>query len=475
MRDPTACRGISRERACARKHAWTSAIAGGFWHSRHPVPHLWTNMANIIVVGAQWGDEGKGKIVDLLTEHFDIVARYQGGHNAGHTVAINGKKYVLHLVPSGILHPHKICAIGNGVVIDLAALKKEVQDLEAAGIVCRGRIWVSNRAHIILEYHRAIESGDEERRGDKRIGTTNRGIGPSYEDKMGRRGVRVCDLANREELRELIEENVRLKQPLLPGHALDAEKISEEAYRLGQEFSDYFVDLAERLNGAIDAGRTILFEGAQGTLLDVDHGTYPFVTASNATAAGACTGTGVGPTKIDGVVGIVKAYTTRVGEGPFPTELLDDIGEGIRARGQEFGASTGRPRRCGWFDAVVAHYSRLINNLDTLVITKLDVLDGLKEIKVCTGYRYKGKLLPGFPPEIRVLEQCKPEYITMPGWDQRTAGVTDFAELPAAARDYLNRLSDLVKAEISLVSTGPDRTETIVTSPQSKLQSWISL
>ncbi len=434
-------------------------------------------MANLIVVGAQWGDEGKGKIVDLLTVHFDIVARYQGGHNAGHTVMINGRKYVLHLIPSGILHPRKICAIGNGVVIDLAALKNEIQDLNAAGISCKGRLFVSNRAHVILEYHRAVERGDEERRGEKRIGTTSRGIGPAYEDKMARRGLRICDLLDPLALRHIVEENVKAKgmQNLPGGGPFDVDAICEKTAALGEELSEYFVDLGKYLNCAIDHGKSILFEGAQGTLLDVDHGTYPFVTASNATAGGACTGTGVGPTRISGTVGIAKAYTTRVGEGPFPTELTDAVGEEIRRRGQEYGASTGRPRRCGWFDASVVHYARSINNLDTLVITKLDVLDELEEIRICTGYRYKGRLLDSFPPEIQVLEQCRPEYITMRGWRQRTAGIQEFDELPALAREYLERLSDLVQAEISVVSTGPDRTETIITSPNSKLQSWISI
>jgi adenylosuccinate synthase len=433
-------------------------------------------MANLIVVGAQWGDEGKGKIVDLLTVYFDIVARYQGGHNAGHTVSINGTRYVLHLIPSGILHPRKICVIGNGVVVDPVALKTEIENLGAAGIDCKGRLFVSNRAHVILDYHRIVEREDEERRGEKRIGTTHRGIGPAYVDKMGRRGLRICDLLNPSQLREIIRENIDSKRALLTqgDAALDADAICERAAALGHEFSEHFIDVAKYLNHAIDEGRNVLFEGAQGTLLDVDHGTYPFVTASNATAGGACTGTGVGPTRIDGVIGIVKAYTTRVGEGPFPTELTDEIGDEIRRRGQEYGASTGRPRRCGWFDAAVVHYARLVNNLDTLVITKLDVLDELREIRICTGYRYKGCVLDSFPAEVAVLEQCRPEYITVPGWQRQTAGVQEFGELPTLARDYLNRLSDLVKAEISVVSTGPDRTETIITSPNSKLQSWIT-
>ncbi len=433
-------------------------------------------MANLIVVGAQWGDEGKGKIVDLLTPHFDVVARYQGGHNAGHTVTINGRKYVLHLIPSGILHPQKTCVIGNGVVIDLAALKREIEDLESLGICCQGRLFISNRAHVVLDYHRAVEQADEDRRGTERIGTTNRGIGPAYEDKMGRRGVRICDLLNAKSLSRLIQENLKQKETLVSrGTRLDAQAVLEEATALGTELCQYFLDAAELLNRAMDEGKSVLFEGAQGTLLDVDHGTYPFVTASSATAGGACTGTGVGPTRIDGVIGIAKAYTTRVGEGPFPTELNDATGSEIRQRGLEYGASTGRPRRCGWFDAVVVHYARLINNLDTLVITKLDVLDQLKEIQICTGYRHKGKLLGSFPPEIQVLEECEPEYQTVRGWNEKTAGIQDFKELPVLARDYLNRLSDLVQAEISVVSTGPDRTETIITSPEARLHSWIAL
>jgi adenylosuccinate synthase len=434
-------------------------------------------MANLIIVGAQWGDEGKGKIVDLLTAHFDIVARYQGGHNAGHTVIVNGRKYVLHLIPAGILHAQKQCAIGNGVVVDPIALKNEIADLAAGGVDCKGRLHISNRAHVILEYHRLVEKGDEERRGDGRIGTTNRGIGPAYEDKMGRRGLRICDLSNPETLRRHLEESIRFKQvtsPLLCA-SLDINEIYESARILGEELSEYVVDVAEFLNKSMDQGKSVLFEGAQGTLLDIDHGTYPYVTASSATAGGACTGTGVGPTRIDGVIGISKAYTTRVGGGPFPTELLDGTGEQIRQRGQEFGASTGRPRRCGWFDAVVVRYSQLINNLSSLVITKLDVLDELDEISICTGYRYKGSLLRSFPPEIQILDQCRPEYLKVKGWAQKTAGIQDINALPALAGDYLKRLADLINTEISVVSTGPDRSETIIASPHSRLESWVPL
>ncbi len=434
-------------------------------------------MANLIVVGAQWGDEGKGKIVDLLTDHFDIVARYQGGHNAGHTVIIDGRKYILHLIPSGILHPQKLCAIGNGVVIDPIALKKEIDDLAAAGIDCRGRLFISDRAHVILEYHRIAEKGDEDRRGKERIGTTNRGIGPAYEDKMGRRGLRICDLNNPGALRRKLEENNRIRAAAFPSRtdSPNIDAIYESMKNLGEELSEYMTDVADFLNRSIDEGKNVLFEGAQGTLLDVDHGTYPFVSASNATAGGACTGTGVAPTRIDGVIGISKAYTTRVGEGPFPTELNGALGEQIRRRGQEFGSSTGRPRRCGWFDSMVARYSSMVNNLDSLAITKLDVLDELEEINVCTGYRYKGGLLEKFPADIHVLGQCRPEYTAFKGWRQNTAGIRRYEELPAAAKDYLARLADLLKTEISMVSTGPDRKETIITSPHSRLQSWISL
>jgi len=429
-------------------------------------------MANLVVVGSQWGDEGKGKIVDLLTNHFDIVARYQGGHNAGHTVMIHGKQFVLHLVPSGILHPEKICVIGNGVVIDLFALKKEMQELEDAGISCRGRLFISNRAHVILDYHRAVERAEEEQLKDKRIGTTSRGIGPCYEDKMGRRGLRICDLGNHQVLRSVLEQNLKQKRAKFQPDDIDLEELYGRVRAVGEELSDYFIPVSEYLNQAMDDGRRILFEGAQGTLLDVDHGTYPFVTSSNATAGMACVGTGVGPTRIDGVIGIIKAYTTRVGEGPFPTELTDEIGEKLRDQGQEYGASTGRPRRCGWFDAVIGRYSCRINNIETLVVTKLDVLDSFGELKICTGYRYRGQQIDTFPPEIRILGECEPVYETVPGWRQSTAETRDFDDFPPLAKDYLRRLSDLVQAEISIVSTGPDRSQTVIASPQSRLHTW---
>jgi adenylosuccinate synthase len=431
-------------------------------------------MANVIVVGAQWGDEGKGKIVDLLTAHFDIVARYQGGHNAGHTVIVNGRKFVLHLIPSGILHPDKICVIGNGVVVDLAALKAEIDALAAAGIDCTDRLFISDRCHLLFEYHRASEALEELRRGDRKIGTTNRGIGPAYEDKFGRRGARICDLKFPEVLREIVAANLQEKSaPREDGAGLvSGEELLERTMRLAGELSAYFADTSSLLNEAMDGGKRVLFEGAQGTLLDVDHGTYPFVTASSATAGGACTGTGVGPTRIDGVIGIIKAYTTRVGAGPFPTETSGPAGDLMRDRGKEYGASTGRPRRCGWFDAVVVDRARMVNHLDSLVLTKLDVLDAMEEIQLCTGYRYKGSRLKTFPPEIRVLEQCEPEYQTVRGWNRSTAGIREFRDLPELARDYLKRISDCVHVEISLISTGPDRSETILPSPDSRLHAW---
>jgi adenylosuccinate synthase len=420
-------------------------------------------MPNLIVVGAQWGDEGKGKIVDLLTTHFDLVARYQGGHNAGHTIHAGGRKFVLHLIPSGILHAGIVCVVGNGVVIDLEALQQEIAMLEQAGIGYRDRLLISTRCHLIFDYHRAMERADEERRGARRIGTTSRGIGPAYEDKVGRKGIRICDLNDPDALRAALADVLRERHAGPDGErALQA--LFEKTMAQAGELKPYFADTASYLNNAIDQGKHVLFEGAQGTLLDIDHGTYPFVTASSSTAGGACIGTGVGPTRIDGVLGIVKAYTTRVGEGPFPTELQGELGDEIRHQGKEFGASTGRPRRCGWFDAVVVRYSRLINHLDALAVTKLDVLDTLKEIKICTGYRCRGQRIDSFPPDIRMLAECEPEYETAPGWCAPTAGISRYEDLPPLAKDYLKRLSTLTGTPISIISTGPDRAETIFTS-----------
>lgn len=429
-------------------------------------------MPNVVVVGTQWGDEGKGKIVHLITDRFDIVARYQGGHNAGHTVIIQDDKYILHLIPSGILHPEKVCVIGNGVVVDPVALEKELEMLKDFEV--KDRLFISDRSHLIMPYHRAVEAAEENRLAEGRIGTTSRGIGPCYEDKVGRRGIRLGDLSHPELFRAKLETNLALKNEILihlyKAEPLDAEQIYVSYMKLAPQILPLVTDTAEYLNGAIQSGKSILFEGAQGTLLDLDHGTYPYVTSSNATAGGACIGTGVGPGAIDGTIGIAKAYTTRVGEGPFPTELTGQIGEHLRSKGAEFGASTGRPRRCGWFDAVVVRYACLINNLDTLVVTKLDVLDELDEIRICVGYEREGKILDRFPMQMSVLEEVIPTYETHPGWKTDTSKIQDYQDLPKAARDYLDRISKLIKTDISIISIGPERDETIILEESPRLQ-----
>ena len=429
-------------------------------------------MPNVVVVGTQWGDEGKGKIVDLIAENFEIVARYQGGHNAGHTVIIHKQKYVLHLIPSGILHPNKVCVIGNGVVIDLLAFKQEIEMLKDFEV--RGRLFVSNRCHLIMPYHRAVESAEEERLANLKIGTTSRGIGPCYEDKAGRRGIQMEDLLHPEIFKAKLHVNVEQKNKILNRiygvESLDEQEIYDYNMQLVSEIAPFVTDTTGYLSRAIMSGQNILFEGAQGTLLDVDHGTYPFVTSSNATAGGACTGTGVGPSHIDGVIGIAKAYTTRVGEGPFPTELKNRIGKNIQTKGVEFGASTGRPRRCGWFDAVVARYACMVNNIDTVVITKLDVLDELEEIQICTGYKYCGDLLEYFPTQGSVLERVVPVYERCSGWKCDTSKIGKYQDLPEAAKNYINRLSGLIQADISIISTGPDRSETIILEESPCLQ-----
>lgn len=432
-------------------------------------------MSNVVIVGAQWGDEGKGKIVDLITERFNIVARYQGGHNAGHTVSIQDQKYVLHLIPAGILRPATVCVIGNGVVVDPCALHEEIEMLRGFGISVEGRLFLSNRAHLIMPYHRALEIADENRRGEQRIGTTSRGIGPCYEDKMARRGIRVGDLFCPELFRNKLQANLELKNCILDriyqAERLDAGEIFESYLSLAPKILPLVTDTAEYLGEAIRNGKSILFEGAQGTLLDVDHGTYPFVTSSNATAGGACTGTGVGPGHIHGVIGIAKAYTTRVGGGPFPTELTDRIGQHIRETGNEFGASTGRPRRCGWFDAVVVRYASLINHIDTLVITKLDVLDELDEIRICVGYQYRGRRMTFFPTDLTLLEEVEPLYESHPGWMTDTTPLQEYHQLPPKAKSYLNRISELTGTDISIISTGPNRAETIIMEESPRLQS----
>lgn len=423
-------------------------------------------MANIIIVGAQWGDEGKGKIVDILTEDADIVVRFQGGHNAGHTVVIDDKEYILHLIPSGILHPNKQCIIGNGMVIDPEALIEEISGLRAKGIRIDNNLFISKAAHLIMPYHTAIDKESERLKGARRIGTTGRGIGPSYEDKMARRGIRVADLLYpkpfSEKLKANLEEANYLLKEIYKVKALRFGEIYDKYMNYAEILKNYIADTSLIINRAIGEGKKILFEGAQGTLLDVDHGTYPYVTSSNATAGGACIGAGVGPTKIDEVVGIVKAYTTRVGSGPFPTELKDKNGEIMRERGKEYGATTGRPRRCGWFDAVVVQYAVRINGLGGMVITKLDVLDKYKEVNICTGYRHKGKIYVDMPAELDILEECEPVYEVMEGWLENTAGITDYDRLPEKAKKYLRRIEELAGVKINMISTGQKRSETII-------------
>ncbi|MCK6620076.1 MAG: adenylosuccinate synthase [Calditrichaceae bacterium] len=423
-------------------------------------------MSVVIVVGAQWGDEGKGKIVDLLSENFDMVARYQGGANAGHTVIIHDKKYVLHLIPSGILHPHAECVIGNGVVIDPLALLEEIRLLESEGIKVQGRLWISQKAHLIMPYHKLLDTASEEKEGAQKIGTTGRGIGPAYVDKADRKGIRIVDLLDRELFEQKLRRNLTEKNEVLNKIygklPLDVESIVREYLEFDRLIDPYIKDVSVYLSNAIEEGKSVLLEGAQGTLLDVDHGTYPFVTSSNPVSGGACIGVGIGPTRITEVMGVMKAYTTRVGAGPFPTELTGAEGEFLRREGQEFGATTGRPRRCGWFDAVVARYAVRINGIDSLAITKLDVLDRLEHIQVCKGYRFDGKLLKEFPTDPRILQGCEPEYQTLPGWRQPTHDARRWEDLPAAARQYLEFLETLTGCAIKIVSVGSQRSQTII-------------
>ena len=425
-------------------------------------------MANIIILGSQWGDEGKGKIVDLFSARFDIVARYQGGHNAGHTVFIGDQKFVLKLIPSGIPRPGKKAVIGNGLVIDPEALLSEIDTLEAAGIDVTGNLFISNRAHILFPIHRVMERMSEGRPGRVSIGTTSRGIGPCYEDKTGRRGVRVADLLNTDFFRtqydSVMGEKVTIAKALDIYEDLDLRAIRDRYEIFAERIRPMVCDTALLLNNAIREGKSVMFEGAQGTMLDIDHGTYPFVTSSSASAGGACTGTGVAPTRIHGVVGVSKAYITRVGGGPFPTEALDGEGELIRKRGNEFGAVTGRPRRCGWFDAPLMRYTAAINGFDSLVVTKLDVLDAFDQIRVCTGYRIEGREIPEMPPTVAEIEKIKPVYECLPGWCSSTFGVSSYDELPGRAKDYLAFLESCTGVEVGCISTGPERNQTIVRS-----------
>jgi adenylosuccinate synthase len=417
---------------------------------------------NIAVLGAQWGDEGKGKIVDLLTPNFSIVARYQGGHNAGHTVYANGRKFVLRLLPSGILHEGITCVIGNGVVVDPQALFGEIDEVQAAGITIGDRLIISDKAHLILPYHRELDVLSEARRGEQKIGTTSRGIGPAYEDKIARRGVRVGDLPNRDALATAVRHNVAARNRIIPESTMDADQVLADLARAWQRMGPWVRDVSLVLSRARSEGRSIMFEGAQGTLLDIDHGTYPYVTSSNATIGGVCTGLGVPPRAIDGVIGVAKAYTTRVGEGALPTELTGEMGNRLRESGQEFGAVTGRPRRCGWYDAVAVRYAVRVNGLDALALTKLDVLDGLTELQVCTAYRCKGAILTEMPGDHAQLSACEPVYDSLPGWSSPTAGARRFLDLPGEARAYIARLEEITGVPAAIVSTGSAREDTII-------------
>ncbi len=423
-------------------------------------------MSNIVIVGTQWGDEGKGKIVDLLAEYADMVVRFQGGNNAGHTMVVNGEQFISHLVPSGILQK-KTCLIGNGVVVDPSVLVEELDKLKNKGIdVGPNLLKISEKAHVIMPYHKQIDLARERMKGDQKIGTTGRGIGPCYEDKASRRGIRFVELIDAEVFKETVhavleEKNFYLKH-YLSVEPLDPESIVDQYQGYAERLAPHVVNISIIMNQAVKAGKQILFEGAQGTHLDIDHGTYPFVTSSNTVSGNACCGAGIGPKEITGVIGIVKAYTTRVGRGPFPTELFDEIGDTIQKKGAEFGATTGRKRRCGWLDTVLLRNAARLNGLTGLVITKLDVLDGLTSLKICTGYEYNGEILDDFPAALKTLEACKPVFETFPGWSEDISGIRKLEDLPKNARHYLDRIEELLETPIDIVSVGPGRNETII-------------
>ncbi len=422
-------------------------------------------MATLVVVGTQWGDEGKGKVVHLLSEKADYIIRYQGGNNAGHTVVFNGQEFILHLVPAGILEPGKKCIIGSGVVVDPQALVEEIRFLEGKGIRIKGRLFVSDACHIILPYHQLLDQLRETEQGKQRIGTTRKGIGPAYADKVARVGIRMADFLSLPIFSELLDRNLKEKAPLLRKVCKLSELRREILERRKKQLpiiKELVVDSAIMINRIISQRKNVILESAQGTLLDVDYGSYPYVTSSNPVAGGACVGIGIGPTQIDRVLGVVKAYTTRVGEGPFPTELRDGVGRLLRERGKEFGATTGRPRRCGWFDAAIVRHAVRINGLESLALTKLDVLDGLDPLRICVGYHYRGKLLREFPSGREIFKGCKPVYINVKGWKEKTKGIQKFSLLPVNAKRYLGKIEELVHAKISIVSMGRSREETIV-------------
>jgi adenylosuccinate synthase len=423
-------------------------------------------MSVTVIVGTQWGDEGKGKIVDILSSEMDYVVRCQGGANAGHTINLKGEQYILHLIPSGILHPQTQCLIGNGVVVDPEALLEEIDFLKNKGIKLGGRLRISDRAHLIFEYHKVLDKLKENDPGEKRIGTTGRGIGPAYADKVNRCGIRVSDLVDQEIFEKLLRSRIRsvnnrvtqiYNQP-----PLDEDKMVDKYLGIREKIIPLMEDTGFELYQAVVADKKVLMEGAQGTLLDVDHGTYPFVTSSNPVSAGACVGSGIGPTQINEILGVMKAYTTRVGEGPFPTELTGTDGDEMREMGKEYGATTGRPRRCGWFDLVIGRYAARINGLTGLAITKLDVLDSLNTLKICVGYQYKGKILTEFPADVSSLEECEPIYETLPGWQESTTDITKYEQLPENARKYLEYLESQIGVPVKMISVGPMRKKTIL-------------
>ncbi len=424
-------------------------------------------MANVVIVGAQWGDEGKGKIVDLLTEDAHVVARFQGGHNAGHTLVVEGRKYVLHLIPAGIIRQDKVCVIGNGVVLDPTAFLEEIQSLAGQGIAINGgNLKLSPLASLIMPYHRELDLAREKRKGKSRIGTTGRGIGPAYEDKVARRGIRVGDLYNRQSFEDKLRENVSYHNYMLENYyqatTFNADTLRDDCLRMADVMAPLIADVGVYLEQCIRQQDAILFEGAQGTMLDIEHGTYPYVTSSSTVAGNACNGTGIGPRHIDYVLGITKAYTTRVGSGPFPTELTDAVGEHLTSKGHEFGATTGRRRRCGWFDAVVVRHAVRTNSLTAMALTKLDVLDGLETLRICTHYSRNGEILETMPSDPAVLDSCVPVYEELPGWREITEGLERFDALPQAARTYVRRLEELTGVPVAILSTGPDRSQTMV-------------
>lgn len=423
-------------------------------------------MTNTVVVGTQWGDEGKGKIVDLLSEHVDCVVRFQGGNNAGHTMVVNGKEIISHLIPSGIIQQKK-CFIGNGVVVDPFVLLDEIEYLTNNNIdVSPEMLRISNRAHLIMPYHQAIDKAREEKKGENKIGTTGRGIGPCYEDKATRRGIRFCDLIDLEVFKEkvatLMEEKNFYLEHYFKVDPISPDLVIDQIMAVRARLLPYITDVSVNLFEYIGQGKTVLFEGAQGSHLDIEHGTYPFVTSSSTVAGNAANGSGVGPGQLNEIIGIVKAYTTRVGAGPFPTELFDKIGDSIQKTGAEFGATTGRKRRCGWLDMVVLRNASRLNSLTGLAITKLDVLDGLEELKICTSYEYGGKVIENFPPEIKILENCTPIYESHPGWKEDTSGITEYDKLPEKAKAYLTRIEELSGVTIKIISVGPGREATII-------------